>query len=136
MQKFTEELMKKKKKVNKRKLYSRIFLLICIIILIIIFINIFSKEEKTDFSINVILNGEDITSKLSKNPYIDKDNVLYLSLEDVRSFLDRNIYYEEVSNKIITTSETKVVAINIEDNTIDLNSVSRALPVRNIELWR
>lgn len=128
--------MKKKKKVNKRKLYSRIFLLICIIILIIIFINIFSKEEKTDFSINVILNGEDITSKLSKNPYIDKDNVLYLSLEDVRSFLDRNIYYEEVSNKIITTSETKVVAINIEDNTIDLNSVSRALPVRNIELWR
>lgn len=128
-----EELMKKKRKVNKRKLYSRIFLLIIIIFLIIVLFNSFNKKETKEFDINVIVANKNITANLLKEPYIDKDNVLYLSLEDVSEIFDKNIYYEEASKKIITTSGTKVAAIDTENNILELNSATLVLSVRSFK---
>lgn len=125
--------MKKKRKVNKRKLYSRIFLLIIIIFLIIVLFNSFNKKETKEFDINVIVANKNITANLLKEPYIDKDNVLYLSLEDVSEIFDKNIYYEEASKKIITTSGTKVAAIDTENNILELNSATLVLSVRSFK---
>ena len=129
-------MKKKKKKVNKKKLYSRIFLLLVIIILLVIVIKSFVKKDIPVLTSKVIISNSDVTADLSNAPYIDKDNILYISLEDVRKFFDKNVYYEESSQKIITTSGTKVAAIDVQNNILELNSATRILSVRSFKLWR
>lgn len=118
---------KKKKKINKKKFLSRIILLVIIILLIIIVIKSIGKKDKPKFDIAVIVNNENITNSLSHEPYISKDKVLYLSIEDTSKIFDKNIYYEEESRKIITTSGTKVAAIHTVNNILELNSASLVL---------
>ena len=121
--------MKKKRKVNKRKFYSRIFLLIAVLLLFIIISRGFNKKDIQKFDINVIVAEKNVTEVLSKPPYIDKDKILYLSLADVRKLFDENIYYEESSKKIITTSGTKVAAIDTQSNGLEINSATLSLSV-------
>lgn len=125
--------MRKKKKINKRKFFSRIIFLFIIVALIVIIVKNLGKKEETKWEISVIVNGDNVTESLSDAPYIDKDNSLYLSLEDIQKLLDRNIYYETESKKIITTSGTKVAAIDIENNKLELNSAELMLPSRNFK---
>lgn len=114
--------MKKKKKVNKKKFIARIlFLLIVVAIVIAIFSSIFRNSKKKE-TLSLIVDKQDITDTLMSDIYIDTNGILYLSEEDVKNIFDENLYYEESSNKIITTSGTKVAAINMNDNTIELNS--------------
>lgn len=115
---------KKKKKVNVKKLLSRVLLLVILIALLVISIKSIGKKEKQKYDISVIVNNENITNKLSQEPYISKDKVLYLSIEDTRKIFDKNIYYEKDSEKIITTSGTKVAAIDVANNILELNNAS------------
>lgn len=116
---------KKKKKINKKKFLSRILFLGFIIVIVGFAIKSFAgKKDIPKFSVSVIFNNEDVTSKLSDEPYINKDRVLYLSLEDIREIFDPNIYFESDSNKIITTSNTKVTAIDVNSNVATINSAS------------
>ena len=119
--------MKKKKKVNKKKFISRIIFLIVLIVIIIFVIKSFEKEEKQKYDISVFINNQNITNDLSDEPYINKDNVLYLSLEDIRKIFDSNIYYEEESRRIITTYGTKTAAIDVDNNTLTLNTANFTL---------
>lgn len=120
-------MKKKKKKVNKKKFISRIFLLFVILIIVILFSKNFTKKDVPKFEVSVILNGENITESLTSEPYINKDNVLYLSVDDIKNIFDKNIYFEEESKKIITTSGTKVAAIDVENNTVELNGANLLL---------
>lgn len=119
--------MKKKKRLNKKKFLSRIILLFVIIVLIIILIKNLGKKEEQKWKTSIIVNEEDVTKSLLDEPYIDKDNTLYLSIEDIQKLLDKNIYYEEESNKIITTSGTKVAAIDVTNNELELNTAKLSL---------
>ncbi|MCI8396358.1 MAG: SH3 domain-containing protein [Clostridia bacterium] len=113
---------KKKKKINKKKFLSRIALLVGILVFIIILITNTGKKQKQKYDISVIYNNKNITNELINAPYINKDKVLYLSIEDTRKIFDKNIYYEESTRKIITTYGTKVAAIDVVNNNIELNS--------------
>ncbi len=126
--------MKKKKKINKKKLFSRIFLLIALILLIVIIVRSFGKKDEKKSLITIILNNKDISEELLDEPYIDKDNVFYLSLEDIKRVFDSDVFYEESTNKIITTSGTKVCAIDVNSSVSELNSANIILPARNFKL--
>lgn len=115
---------KKKKKVNVKKLLSRVLLLVIIIAFLIIIIKSIGKKDKQKYDISIIVNNENITNNLSHEPYISKDKVLYLSIEDTSKIFDKNIYYEKDSGKIITTSGTKVAAIDVANNILELNNAS------------
>lgn len=115
---------KKKKKVNVKKLLSRVLLLVIIIALLIIIIKSIGKKDKQKYDISIIVNNENITNNLSHEPYISKDKVLYLSIEDTSKIFDKNIYCEKDSGKIITTSGTKVAAIDVVNNIFELNNAS------------
>ena len=69
--------MKKKRKVNKKKLISRVFLLVILIVIIIFIKNIFTKKEVPKYDVSVFVKGENIIETLSYAPYINKDNILY-----------------------------------------------------------
>lgn len=116
--------MKKKRKVNKKKFLSRCFLLILIIFIIIAISKLLSKKDKSKYNAKIIVNNENITENLLHEPYIDKDGILYLSNEDVKNIFDKYMYYEEETKKIITTSGTKVAAIDIENNFLEVNTAS------------
>lgn len=117
-------MKKKKKKVNKRKFLSRIFFLIILIVIVIIISKNIGKKKDTEFETAIFVNNINITKELAENPYINKDDVLYLSIADIRNIFDKNIYFEEETRKIITTSGTKVAAIDVDNNICEINSAS------------
>jgi len=117
-------MKKKKKKVNKRKFLSRIFFLIIIVVIIVVIAKKSGNKEKEDVSSTIFVNNVDVTRELEGKPYINKDNVLYLSIENISKTLDKNIYYEEETRKIITTSGTKVAAIDVDNNIVQVNSAN------------
>lgn len=125
--------MSKRKKKNKKILVSRIVFLVLILVIIISIIrNVLIQNNNTDEQI-LIVDSQDITDSLSSSVYISENGTLYLSMEDVKNIFDSNIYYEEESEKIITTSGTKVAAININDSTVEVNSATLTLSAEVIK---
>ena len=121
--------MKKKKiRINKKKFIPRITLLIGIIVLIILAINGTSKNEtSTIIKPRLLVDTVDITENLHHDIYIDKSGILYMSIDDIKTIFDKNLYFEEDTEKIITTYGTKTAAIDINSNTMEVNSASLLL---------
>lgn len=121
--------MKKKRfKINKKKFIPRITLLIGIIVLIIIASNSGAKEETSQITKQrLLVDAVDITGNLVHDIYIDKDTTTYISIDDVKNIFDKNLYFEEETGKVITTSGTKTAAIDINNNTMELNSANLLL---------
>ncbi len=120
--------MKKKKKINKKKFIKRIIQLVLIIVIIILIIKILTpkSEEKIETS-KLIVNNTDITQTLESDMYIDGENDVYLSTNDIKNIFDKDLYYEESSNKIISTCRAKVGAIDLNSNILEINSASIVL---------
>ncbi len=72
--------------------------------------------------INLIINEEDKTAELINEIYINENGTIYISEEDVRNLFDSTIYYDEKYNQIITTSDTKVANIEIDEKQMTINS--------------
>ena len=120
--------MKKRKiKINKKKFIPRVGLIVLIFMIIIIGINNSSKKEVPVIKPKLIVDAIDVTESLSHNIYIDKNNVLYMSIDDIKNIFDKNLYLEEDTGKVITTSGTKTAAIDINNNTMEVNSASLLL---------
>lgn len=114
----------KKKKRFKLKIKDPKRLLIFLLIIIILFLLLFARNKeniKQKSYISLIVNNEDMTSKLV-NEIIIKDGIQYLSFEDVKKCLDENIFQED--KNIITTSERKVTVLPLNKNKIEINGSS------------
>lgn len=110
-----------KKKKFKLKIKNPKRLLIFIGIIIILFLIVFaSKKEniKQKDYISLIVNNEDVTSKL-QNEIIIKDNVQYLSFEDIKNNLNENIYQE--GDNVIAISDRKVTYLQLNKNKLEIN---------------
>lgn len=120
--------MGKRKKVNRKKFLSRIFVLIIILAIIIVIFNILFKKGNSEvIGPRLIIDNKDVTESLASDIYLDKDGILYMSMEDVRNIFDEDLYFEESTKKIITTSDTKVAAIDTRSDKIDINSATLML---------
>ena len=118
-------MKKKKVKINKKKFIPRVGLLALIFILIIMGIKGLSKEKEiTITKPKLVVDMSDITESLLYDIYIDNSDILYMSVDDIKNIFDNNLYYEEDTGKVITTSGTKTAAIDINNNTIEINSAS------------
>lgn len=121
-------MKKKKMRINKRKFIPRVGLLVLILILIIISINSSSKNEEISvIKPKLIVDTVDVTDNLVHDIYIDKSNMLYMSIDDIKNIFDKNLYFEEDTGKVITTCGTKTAAIDINNNTMEVNSASLLL---------
>ena len=109
--------LKKKKKIKvKNPKRPLILILLIIILLAIVVINNNSIKNKKENSI--IVNNEDVTNKL-ENEIIINDNIVYLSINDIKKCLDPNIYQED--KKIITSSDKKIAVIELDSDNIEIN---------------
>lgn len=108
---------KKKKRINRLEIVLFYLIILCLIYTIV---PCKKTVEKSTFSI--IYEKEDKTRELKqKEKIIEKE--VYLSLEDVQNLFGKEMYLDETEKWIITYSETKVVAMNVEEPKMRMNAV-------------
>lgn len=121
--KMTREEMEKKKKIIKISFLTVVTLIVLFIIMLIASnVIVFDKNKET----NLVINNRNVTQDL-KNGVLIKDDVIYLSEDDVQNFFDKYIYTEEENGKIITTYDKKIAEIGFEDNVIEINGSEKEI---------
>lgn len=81
---------------------------------------VFGKNK----TINLVINNKNVTSNLKKDVLI-KDDEIYLSKQDLGNFFDKYIYEDTQKNQIITTYDTKIASISLQENKININGSSK-----------
>ena len=110
-----------------------------IIILLWIIIAFFALLKINDFiildknkKINLVINNKNVTSNLKYNILIE-NNEPYLSKQDLKNFFDKYIYEDDNYNKIITTYDTKVAAISLDEKEMKVNGSSKKMSLSIIK---
>ncbi len=111
--------MKKEHSKKSYKIAIIAGILLLIIIGIIVFLN--SRPKVANEKTALIINNKEVTERLKKDIYIDENNLIYLSKEDISNFFDEYIYVDNDINRIITTYGTKVAAISLTQNNMIVN---------------
>ena len=121
--KLTKNEIEKKKKIITRTLIIILAIIVLATIALIANDYIILDSNKTT---NLIINNRNVTSNL-KNEIMIKDNMIYLSKQDIANFFDKYIYEEEETNQIITTYDKKIAEIGFEENTININGSDKTI---------
>lgn len=114
----------KRKKLNNLKFIRNIIISIVSLLIVAIIINIapgYKRDEYTNV-INLIINEENKTGDLKHDIYVNENGTVYISEEDVKNLFDATIYHDEKYNQIITTSDTKVANIVIDEKQMIVNN--------------
>ena len=115
--------------MNKsRKIIIKV-IIVLLALLVIGFIAIKAEtliKEKTDGKINLIINNNNVTSRLKNEVKID-DGIIYVSMDDIKNFFDKYIYIEEETNEIITTYDDKIASIGFDANKLTLNGSTKKI---------
>lgn len=118
--------MTKEQKEKKKKRIIKTFIIIVAIIIIGIIVYkindyiILDKNKTT----NLVINNRNVTSNL-KNDILIENGEIYLSKQDLGNFFDKYIYKDEKTNQIITTYDTKIAAISMNENKININGSNK-----------
>ena len=96
------------KKINMFKVKCG---LLIVLILIIILVTIKSKNVNKELS---ILFNNEIIETLNK-VIIDEEKNIYFSKEDIQKLFDDTIYFNEAEKELITTYNTHVALLKIDE---------------------
>lgn len=111
----------KETKLNIGNIVKIVLFLLLIICLFYIAPN-YTKTNETKGKINLIINNNNVTYRLKKNLYINEKRYIYMSMSDIKNYLDKNIYYDKKENQIITTYGEKIAVLPIGKNEIIINN--------------
>ena len=107
---------------NKKKNLAIIGIIAVLIILLpIIFLNIVKRDDNKGKT-QIIINNNNVTSKLKNEKKIKKKDVVYMSMTDIKNYLDNYIYKDSENNQIITTYGEKIGVLGLTENTININN--------------
>lgn len=117
------ELMKKKKKKFLQDKYARRrFILLIGIVLFCLLIKsitgIFLSDE-IEKQISFLLDNEIIN--LKNEMFIDANNVIYLSKDDVENIFDHTIYYNDAEKELITTFNKHIALLKVDETFMVVN---------------
>lgn len=99
----------KTRKLNKKKCFLTFLIALAIVILIY---TILTKSEKNE-EIRVLFNNEFI--ELSDEVIIEDDEIIYFSKDDIRNIFDDTIYYNDAEKELITTYNTHVALLKVDE---------------------
>lgn len=141
-EKIDHKEAKTKKEKEKTSLGKRIFkiirriVVVGILLAVVIFALLYASRYYRDDSIkdrtNLVLNSNNVTAKL-KEKIIIEDDIIYLSMKDIKNFLDYYIYEEEETEQIITTSDKKIAAIGFKDKRMTINGTREKIKATAIK---
>lgn len=117
-------MRKDKRKEKKFNLVNIVKIAIFLLLIISIFgiAPNYVRNNSEDGKINIIINNNNKTSKLKKDLYINEKKVVYMSVSDIRNYLDKYIYIDKENNQIITTCGEKIAVLPMNGNTININN--------------
>lgn len=107
-----------KKKIKRRNKSSKRIFLIIIAIIVIIFIVKNNKKEEVSAKTRIIIQNQECTGQL-QNDLIKDEDVIYMSLEDIKNLIDNTIYQEK--DLIITSSNKKIATLEINKDNVKIN---------------
>lgn len=79
------------------------------------------KKDPNEDKINFIINNNNVTAKLKHDIWMNENNIVYASMEDLENFFDGQIYHDKENNQIITTSDTKVAVLSLKESKMTIN---------------
>jgi len=112
-----------KLKLNKCKFIRNIIIGVVSLIIVSLIINYAPgyKRDKYSDVLNLIIGDENVTEDLKYPIYLDENDIVYISKEDISNLFDNNIYYDESYKQLITTSTTKVASMELGNKQITIN---------------
>ena len=119
-------MIKEKKSKNKVIIATIIIAIIAAVICGILFFSIVNRQERNQ-NTKLIINYTDVTNFLKADIFMDENEIVYLSKEDIANFYDEFIYYDEKYNQIITTSNDKIMIIKLNSDEKEINGVETKL---------
>lgn len=102
-------MKKQPKKLNKKRCIMTLIIVLAIIILIF---SIIGKKDKYE-DLTILLNNEFI--ELSDEVIIDEDENIFFSKDDIQKIFDDTIYYNEAEKELITTHNTHVALLKVDE---------------------
>ncbi len=111
-------MAKKKIKIKRKNKNTKKIFLVIIAIIIIIFIIKSNKKEEISTKTRIIIQNQECTSQL-QNDLIKNEDVIYMSLEDIKNLIDNTIYQEK--DLIITSSDKKIATLKIDKDNVKIN---------------
>lgn len=123
------------KELSKSGNIIKKILIIALVLLVAVFILIKAEnfiKEKTDETINLVINNNNVTARL-KNEIKIENEIIYVSMEDMENFFDKYIYIEDETNEIITTYDNKIASIGFESNKLTLNGSTKKINAHAIK---
>ncbi len=76
---------------------------------------------------NLVINYSNVTGRMKHNLIIDDNGVVYLSMEDIQNYYDKHMYYDKQYDQIVTSSETKLAVLKMNENKITVNGDVRGI---------
>lgn len=124
-----KELKNRLLKAKKIKFLKNIIVGVVSLIIVAFIVNIAPgyKRDKYKDKINLVIDEDNITEQLENDIYVNDNGTVYISEQDVKNLFDSNIYYDEKYNQIITTSDTKVANIVVDQKKMSINSSEQAM---------
>ena len=111
---------KREKNKKKKFLVVLILVIIAITVALIAFFNITMKDPNSGKT-QIIINNNNVTGKLKNAAYVNDKNVVYMSVTDVKVYLDNYIYIDQVNDQIITTYGEKIGVLSLKESKININ---------------
>ena len=117
--------MRAKKEVKEKSNWFRKLIVIAVFIgLVAIIINFapnYIRKEITG-KINVIINNNNVTESMKFDVFINEKDVVYMSTKDIANFFDEDIFYDNIYDQIITSSNTKLATLKLNEKEMYINS--------------
>ena len=127
--------MKEKDKGSKLNNIFKFFLVIILLTIVGVVFYYAPNYAKEDYEgkTKVLINNNNVTLKMKKDIYIDENNNVFMSIDDVENYFDKYIYYNEETGNIITTSEINIANLNLKNNEITINGEEEEINSSPIE---
>lgn len=92
-----------------------------IIIMLCLYIAPNFKKTGSEGKTNLVINYKNVTEKM-KGRVIKEESQIYLSVDDIKNYYDKYIYYDEQYNYIIAAGNGYLACFDINNNTLNLNN--------------
>ena len=120
---------------EKRIYIYKIIVTIIFALLVMFVLNIAQNYIRNEISdkTNLVINNNNVTKSL-KNDVIIENEIVYISTKDIANFFDDNIFYDNQYDQIITSSDTKLATLKIDEKKCTINSsdISIIAPAKKI----
>ena len=116
---------KMKLRIRKNSLLSKLVIVAILLVIVLNILRYAAYFKKDDNSKLIVMIQNDTNAELVHDVYIDENNVIYFSEDDMKKYFDKELYYEKDESNLrryISISQNKILEITEGKNNMYINS--------------